>query len=282
MKIRLLQKAKIQIKLIEKELEIYNERLIACAKEGLLEGIIQCINLGANLKTNSNAAIKWSARNGHLKTVRFLTEKGADIRAQNDYALRWSAQNGHLEVVKYLVEQGANIHARDDAALRYSAMNGHLEVVKLLLEKGADIHADDDAALRMSAENDHLEIVKYLLEVGLNLEKLGVDIFKMCVKNKKKEISECLISSMPDNAPKDFIPIEFHKYALNNHIVYNKSGYEPMQKEYDKRKVLKESIKKSLPIKMGEILYKPSGLRMKLVESEFFNVEKSDEYHQIL
>jgi hypothetical protein len=104
-----------------------------------------------------------------LEVVKYLIEHGANINADNDAALRFSAQNGHLEIVKYLIEHGANIHSVNDHALRFSAQKGHLEIVKYLIEHGANIHDKNDHALRLSAQKGHLEIVKYLIEHGADI-----------------------------------------------------------------------------------------------------------------
>jgi len=133
-----------------------------------IEIIKELVELGADIHTVNNFALRYSAEHGHLDVVKYLVEQGADIHAYDDEALRGSACNGHLDVVKYLVELGADIHAYDDDALRYSACNGHLDVVKYLVELGADIHTgDDDALLRYITKQGHLDVVKYLVELGV-------------------------------------------------------------------------------------------------------------------
>lgn len=42
-----------------------------------------------------------------------------------------------------------------------------------------------------------------------------------------------------------------------------------MQEEYDRRKMLKDAIKKELPEASLKIVMRPTGPRMKFVESEF-------------
>ena len=118
---------------------------------------------------NPGTPKKWKAHEveltyiGKVKdNIEMLVKAGANVHADNDAALRWSANNGHLEVVKALIEAGADVHAGDDYALRWSAENGHIEVVKVLVKAGADVHADDDYALRWSADNGQLEVANYL------------------------------------------------------------------------------------------------------------------------
>jgi hypothetical protein len=132
------------------------------ATNGHLEVVKYLVEHGANIHADNDYALRNAATNGHLEVVQYLVEHGANIHARYDYALRWSAQNGHLEVVKYLVEHGVNIHTENDYALRWSAATGHLEVVKYIVEHGADIHVDNDYALISAAHNGHTEVVDYL------------------------------------------------------------------------------------------------------------------------
>jgi len=123
------------------------------------------VERGANIHTDDDYPLCYSAKNGHLPVVKFLVEHGANIHAGDDCPLRWSARNGHLPVVQFLVERGANIHADDDWPLRWSAENGHLSVVQFLVERGANIHASDDYPLCWSAANGHQAVVDYLKKV---------------------------------------------------------------------------------------------------------------------
>ena len=99
-----------------------------------------------------------AAQNNQIDKLKNLLSQGADIHTDNDFVLRYSAGYGHLETVKLLFAQGANIHANDDEALRESAYYGHLEIVKFLLEHGANIHANDDEALKNSTLNKHYDV----------------------------------------------------------------------------------------------------------------------------
>src|SRR6185436_12998676 len=91
-----------------------------------------------------------AAKNGNLVGLKYLVDLGADIHTNNEQALRCSAANGHLELVKYLVNLGADIHADNDRSIYYSASNGHLEVVKYFVDQGADIQTKNEFALHQS------------------------------------------------------------------------------------------------------------------------------------
>lgn len=60
----------------------------------------------------------------------------------NDYAVRFAAKHGHLKVVKYLYSVGANIHAKDNYAVRFAAKHDFLHVVRYLSARGAHNQSD--------------------------------------------------------------------------------------------------------------------------------------------
>ena len=50
-----------------------------------------------------------ACKHGSLDKVISLLDQGADIHTDNECPLRWSAENGHLHVVQYLLEHSAKI-----------------------------------------------------------------------------------------------------------------------------------------------------------------------------
>ena len=78
--------------------------------------------------------------------VQYLHEKGVDLHTGDDAALRSSARNGHVSLVQYLLQNHANVHAKNDRALQISALNGHMAVVQCLVQYGADLHLGIEAA----------------------------------------------------------------------------------------------------------------------------------------
>ena len=123
----------------------------------------------ADIHTDDDIVLQWSARKGYWDIVKFLIAEGCDIHADDDLVLKLSAKNGHLDIVKFLVELGANIHVDNDYALRWSARKGHLDIVKFLVELGASIHAKNDYALRWSTVNGYIDVVKFLVEIGADI-----------------------------------------------------------------------------------------------------------------
>ncbi len=79
----------------------------------------------------NNALVKFASL-GMTKEVAKSLELGADIHSYDDVALRQAAESGHIETVKLLLQNGADISADDNYALRGAAYCGHIEIVKLL------------------------------------------------------------------------------------------------------------------------------------------------------
>lgn len=62
------------------------------------------------------------------------------MRAINDAALRSSAKNGHLHIVKALINNGMDIHT-DDACIAFteSVSYNRTAIIKYFLHQGADV-----------------------------------------------------------------------------------------------------------------------------------------------
>jgi len=142
--------------------------LIDSSGLGRLDLVIAALDLGANIHTEKDRAVRLASQNGHYKIVKFLIEREADIHALNNIALINAVANVHYEVVKLLLDSGADA---DPAALRNASYYGHLEIVKLLIDYGAD--ADNDSAVRLAQQNGHYEIVKLLIEHGARDPRYG-------------------------------------------------------------------------------------------------------------
>ena len=97
----------------------WNEKLLAAAETGDLEGVREALAAGADV----NARDKWGRTPLHQAT-------------------RW----GRVDVVRLLLDAGAEADARTrwgDTPLHRAAWNGCAEAVRLLLEHGADVGAKD-------------------------------------------------------------------------------------------------------------------------------------------
>lgn len=189
------------------------DSLISAAKKGHLEVVQYMLNQRKhsgwpNYEVCINQALVTGAQSGRLQIVQYLVEHGADIHTDDDGPLRWSATHQELEVVKYLVDHGADIHACDDWALARCAQDGLLDMVKYLVEQGANIHALDDKALRVSAIEGHIDIVQYLVEHGANVyaaeQITNIDVLNYLHKdNQNTKCPVCRHYSIPPPFPID-------------------------------------------------------------------------------
>lgn len=125
--------------------------------------------LGIDITSEGNLAVRWAAESGHLDVVKYLYAHGADIHACNEQAFRLAARKGHYELVCYLHAEGADLHACHDDAVRQAAKRGNMDVVHYLHAKGADLRAHNDYAIRKSAKHGKLEMVRYLYAHGADI-----------------------------------------------------------------------------------------------------------------
>ena len=124
------------------------------------------INQGIDIRTDSDAPLRFASENGWINEVKYLINQGADVHADGDGAVRWASYNGHIDVVRYLVNQGANIHADDDNAVILASEHGELDMVKYLVSLGANIRARNDEAVKYAKSNGHTDVVDYLVNMG--------------------------------------------------------------------------------------------------------------------
>jgi len=92
-------------------------------------------------------ALMLAASNNHYTLVRLLLQNRADInrqeRTQGWTALIWSAKRGHLETVKELLSVGANTEIKDNSGLtaqEWAVKNKHIEIANLLTDGKKILH----------------------------------------------------------------------------------------------------------------------------------------------
>lgn len=98
-----------------------------------------------------------------IETFEFLKKLGANLRINREAPLKWALSNGLVDIAEFLIGEGAQM-----AALQYvstsAAGNGFVKTVKLIRNKG---NGFDDAADIMSAlNNGHLPVILYLESRG--------------------------------------------------------------------------------------------------------------------
>lgn len=172
-----------------------DSEFILAVKANNLNAVTRLLKSGANVHTNGDHALQFSAENGYLDMVTKLLKHGANLHLGYDYALRWSARNGHASVVEKLLTSGANINAGADikSALMYGAQYNRLDVVTKLLEFNVDVNAKDDHALRLSIYYNHYEMTAKLLEGGANVHCDNKQILKTLRQQFDEELADLLL-----------------------------------------------------------------------------------------
>ncbi|XP_030843239.1 ankyrin repeat domain-containing protein 50-like [Strongylocentrotus purpuratus] len=131
---------------------------------------------------SGKTALHIASENGHLKTVKCLTNLGANVNvidANLQTSVHLCSKIGHLHVVELLMNEGADIEIGDKdgfTALHIASFEGHLDVVEYIVNKGAGIEIGDKdgiTALHIASLKGHLDIVKYLVRKGADPGKLA-------------------------------------------------------------------------------------------------------------
>ena len=147
-----------------------NDSLIKASRDGNLEGVIVCLEAGADIHAEDDEALRWASENGHLDVVRCLLEAGANVHAENDKALYRAIQRNHFEIAEYLLvnkHDGYIYHS--NSPLYISAMYERYIFVKLLLENGC---IPSKEILLITVTNGNVRILEILLDY-LNLDITG-------------------------------------------------------------------------------------------------------------
>jgi ankyrin repeat protein len=81
------------------------------ATDGNTEKMKEMINLGANIRADDDAAIRYASFFNKWDAVKVLVENGADITADDNLPVKSASENGNFIMTKYLVERGADINS---------------------------------------------------------------------------------------------------------------------------------------------------------------------------
>ena len=82
---------------------------------------------------NINDTLIYSILHSNMTIIKWCLKNDADIHTQNDYALRYTADQNQLEIVKFLIGKGANVNACNSEVLRKAIENKRTNMIKLLL-----------------------------------------------------------------------------------------------------------------------------------------------------
>jgi hypothetical protein len=110
---------------------IKNNYLVQAAGDGSLELVRRFLDMGAEVGTHNNDALRSAAANGYTDIVKFLMDKGADVHAAKDEALIIAAQRGHTDTVRFLLESNPAEEARKKA-LQLATQRGRQQIAQML------------------------------------------------------------------------------------------------------------------------------------------------------
>lgn len=170
-----------------------------------------------------NKLLLTSARRGHVKVVRLLSENGADLETKDKYGntpLCNAARRRREAVVRVLLKKGADTEATDKkgetvlskvvSAIVKPPFNKNYEaVVRLLAENGANLEARCQfgmTSLYPLAANGIEAIVRILLEKGAHIEarnKDGTTSLSQAARNGHEAVVRLLLENGADLEARD-------------------------------------------------------------------------------
>ena len=134
-------------------------------------------------ETKNNKMIE-AAKNGDIKTVKFMLDQGTDVDAKDKYnmtALMHASWYGNNGVVELLISKGARVNLNFNGgygtALMCALRHGHVEIAKLLIKAGACVNEEDcwgKTALMYASEYAPIEIVKLIIDRGVYVNKCDI------------------------------------------------------------------------------------------------------------
>lgn len=233
-----------------------NITIAACSCLGETKRVEDLLKKAEKPYQDTNQALSWAARSGHLEICKMLLQAGVDPTIEDSGPLRFAAMNGHPEVLQLLIDAGSNPKSREEMALLAASQNNHRECVNILLNCGQEeywnsevalvalcgigetkralkivqnsgnIHPNADKPLRWAAKNGHTQTVKMLLEHGAKLRALNDRPLLWAHKNNHKETTQFILSKyktqelieLKDKAKDDNTTQEIPTEAISNEL----------------------------------------------------------------
>lgn len=147
--------------------------LIAQAKYGRLDKMIELMDEGAHLSPVKEHVLVASAKAGHLDIVEYLEERyGEDLYEEYTKAKVFSdaATKGKNNILEHYVEKGFDVRAHGGNALVESARSGELSTVEYLINNGVDVRENENSAIKWAAYHGQLKSVNLLAEHGADIK----------------------------------------------------------------------------------------------------------------
>lgn len=144
------------------------------------------VKQGANIKKNGERLLLYSICRSESIT-QYLIDIGVDIHTNDDEALKLSVYNGNLSFVILLITNGANIHAENDYSLRVSIAYPYYDIVFYLAEfysvEKFKMFIDKSFLEEMLEDLLKKDLSKHPILVQVYRE-FGIDLFDLLEKEK--------------------------------------------------------------------------------------------------
>jgi len=108
---------------------------------------------------NPQYILQDACKQGKTKVVEYLIGRGVQVLT---HTILFTARNGHLDTVKLLVRHGVT-ESQLNGSLYEAATGGHNAVIDYLVKSGAK---DLDNALYLAVRDNKLSTIKHLIELG--------------------------------------------------------------------------------------------------------------------
>lgn len=90
-----------------------------------------------------NELLILSSYHGLMEGLENALQRGADVHVYKDLALVYAASGGHLEAVKLLIENGANVNENKHEALVSAAAENYKDIINLMIDNGAKMSKEE-------------------------------------------------------------------------------------------------------------------------------------------
>jgi ankyrin repeat protein len=152
-----------------------------------------------------DAAVRESASNGHLETLKFLLDAGAPvdlvISERHEQGPLWNAAiNGQNGAVEMLLARGADINERSlrprSSPLVVAAEAGFPRTVALLLDRGAEVNDNKGVRpLRYISSFAPWCVWKVFLQKGIHKrdEEAAMDVLEDAYKDNRQDLVDLLL-----------------------------------------------------------------------------------------
>jgi ankyrin repeat protein len=173
--------------------------LICAAEAGMPQAVEFLLKRKASSRSTDDTgmtALHWAAYNGHLETVRILSEKKKVlldmVNKSGRTALHLAVMQSKFDVVDLLQRKGMSLDKRCHTgltALHYACMADSFEIANLLLLSGADMEAaesqHEQRSLHIVASKGSIPILDLLCDKGASLNaRNGVGDRAICAASR--------------------------------------------------------------------------------------------------